>query len=294
MKKQYILPGAVLLGGVVGFFLRRWELETAFDFSTGLAKNGAAATLALIGCSLGVVVLFALLGLGKYGHLRHCDAAFAAQGDTPYLTLMLMAGFAMVIAGGVNLLTSTQAYEALVISAAATQSQVHLSTLAPRLGTGVTAILGGLGIVLMGKRNFRNEPGNYNCLAPLMPAYAACLFLITIYQTRSGDPIVLDYVYELLACVGCVLSTYFIAGFSFQNGRGYLTVLTCAVTGYLTLTTLADSHEVYQTVLFLAYLCYLLAACVALLGNSQKPPAPARSTIDTDEIIDREAPPHEA
>ena len=57
MLRVILLPVLAVVGGVGGFFLRRWELATAFEAETGLAIPGAPATVALIVLSVVVAAL---------------------------------------------------------------------------------------------------------------------------------------------------------------------------------------------------------------------------------------------
>jgi hypothetical protein len=47
-KSAVMMPLAFLLAGVLGLFVRRWELDTVFDSATGLTERNATVTLLLI------------------------------------------------------------------------------------------------------------------------------------------------------------------------------------------------------------------------------------------------------
>ena len=47
MRKDIFLPALAVAGGAAGFFLRRWQLASAYLPETGLFVHGAPATLAL-------------------------------------------------------------------------------------------------------------------------------------------------------------------------------------------------------------------------------------------------------
>ena len=40
MRKDILLPALSLTGGVTGFFLRRWQLSTAYRSEVGLFSHG--------------------------------------------------------------------------------------------------------------------------------------------------------------------------------------------------------------------------------------------------------------
>ena len=49
MRKDIYLPVLALAGGIGGFFLRRWQLASAYLPEAGLFVHGAPATYALLG-----------------------------------------------------------------------------------------------------------------------------------------------------------------------------------------------------------------------------------------------------
>ena len=55
-KSAVIMPLAFLLTGIIGFFIRRWELDTVIDNATGLAEKNAPVTVLLIGISVAVIL----------------------------------------------------------------------------------------------------------------------------------------------------------------------------------------------------------------------------------------------
>ena len=60
MRKDIYLPVLALAGGIGGFFLRRWQLASAYDPEAGLFTYSAPATLALLGLMVLLVLVFAL------------------------------------------------------------------------------------------------------------------------------------------------------------------------------------------------------------------------------------------
>lgn len=70
MRKELILPVTAIVGGAIGFFLRRQELLTAFEPDTGLPIEGMPVTWALIALSVVVAAVVFLLCLGWARALR--------------------------------------------------------------------------------------------------------------------------------------------------------------------------------------------------------------------------------
>ena len=69
------------------------------------------------------------------------------------------------------------------------------------------------------------------------------MWLIAAYQVRAGDPVRLDYVYELFAIIASLLGLYFHASFSFEQGPALLACLFSLLGVYFSLVTLADGHD---------------------------------------------------
>ena len=117
----------------------------------------------------------------------------------------------------------------------------------------------------------------------LMPAYTCCVWLIAAYQVRAGDPVQLDYVYELFAIIASLLGLYFHAGFSFERGRVFWAGLFSLLGIYFCLTTLADQHDLATTLLYGFAILYLPSSTVTLLYNAGRPELLARAENDTTE-----------
>ena len=99
------------------------------------------------------------------------------------------------------------------------------------------------------------------------------MWLIVSYQEHSGDPIILDYVYQLFAVIAAVLGCYFLSGFGFGRGRPAAAFFS-AEAMYFALVTLADTHEPAFMLLYAGYFFYFAASTVALLFNLGRPLGP--------------------
>ncbi len=251
MKKSFFLPGLALLLGVVGFFLRLWELSTAFE-PNGLPIPGAPATIALICLSVAVLVV---LGLLSFRLCRGKAALTCAQAFTcplaSYITLNVICAALLLGAGAIAVMNYV---------AQADQQPSHLLV-------GGLAAASGVCILLSGKKNYRKEGDfRFNGLL-LVPPFFACLWLVVVYQFRAGDPIILDYVYQILAIISILLALYFMAGFSFEKGRPILTLWACGLGIYFSFVTLADGHGWMDLCLHTFALCYSFQSAAVLLGN---------------------------
>ena len=151
-------------------------------------------------------------------------------------------------------------------------------------------------VLMLGKNNYRGEEkGKYSAWL-LIPAYTCCMWLIVSYQEHSGDPIILDYVYQLFSVIAAVLGCYFLSGFGFGRSRPAAAAFFSAEAMYFALVTLADAHEPAFLLLYAGCFFYFAASSVALLYNLGRPLGPRMPggrRLRTDEKINREERPHE-
>lgn len=271
MRKELVFPMTAAVGGAVGFLLRRWELASAFEPDTGLPIPGMSASTALIVLSVVVVCALALLCRGgPRSFPGGYDQAFSAVGITPYMTGMVVSAFLMAISGTLMLLELPGLYAEAQLQTAGTP----MLSLLPRSLLAVLALGSAWSLLQLGKNNYKGEGNGKYSSSLLVPAYATCAWLIVAYQSRSGDPIILDYVYQLFAIICAVLGSYFMAGFAFERAKvfGATFFSLCAV--YFIPITLADGHGVAFLALYIAFFLYFAASSAILLFNARQPLGP--------------------
>ena len=293
MRKELVLPVTAIVGGAIGFFLRRLELATAFEPDTGLPIEGMPVTWALIALSaaVAVVLLLLCLGVGK-GFEGGYDQAFRARDAAPYMMGMTAGAFLTAAAGVLLLLKLPRLYA----EAEAGTSGFPMFSLAPMVLLAVLCLCSAWSVLMLGKNNYRGEgKGKYSAWL-LIPAYTCCMWLIVSYQEHSGDPIILDYVYQLFSVIAAVLGCYFLSGFGFGRSRPAAAAFFSAEAMYFALVTLADAHEPAFLLLYAGCFFYFAASSVALLYNLGRPLGPRMpggKRLSTDEKINREERPHE-
>ena len=252
MRKELVVPAVAVAGGAAGFCLRRWELATAFEVDTGLPIAGMPATTALIVLSAAMALLLALLCRSKYPVFSSYEQAFQRRGNTLYAMALVLSAFLLLASAALILWDFVQG-----------ENRVYT-----RLLVAVLAVVSCLCILQTAKAGLKGESkGRYN-FALLMPAYTCCVWLIAAYQVRAGDPVQLDYVYELFAIIASLLGLYFNAGFSFERGKPFRAGFFSLLGVYFSLVTLADSHDLATYLLYGFTTLYLLASTVTLLYNA--------------------------
>lgn len=227
-----------LVGGAGGFALRKWQLAAGFEPDTRLPIPNAPSALLLIVLSVLVAVGVAAL-IWPYKDAAPADTAFSAARDSSLcLTALVLAGFLLLLSTGFELLTFTSVYGA-VGEEASRVSRVASMVLPPLR---ILFCVAGLPCtVLWGRKLYRG--GDLREQLPLLElCLLFCLWLITDYQARAADPIIMDYVFEVFAIVCSLLGLYYISGWSFQTGKPRRTVFFCLMGAYFSLVTLADTH----------------------------------------------------
>lgn len=256
MRKEYLLPGLALIGGGAGFALRHWQLTTAFEPDTGLPIAGLPAPMALVVFSLIMALLLALCTGRVHRIYGKEDVIFPAQGSFLYLLCLMGAG-ALTAMAGVGLL----------------MFQFRGAMNPVQLILGVLCILAAFAFAALGRLHYLGRPPSSRNVLPLLPGYAACFWLMASYQGWSEDPVIADYVCFLFALVFAALAYYFIASFSFGKSPVFATCLTGFMGVYFAIVTMADSHELSDRLLLLAFLLYALPHLVLLLRSDRSPQA---------------------
>ena len=280
MRKEIVLPSLAVGGGIVGLLLRRWELATAFEADTGLVTPNMPSTWALIIWSALLAAAFILLCRGKHRSFAGgYDAAFAAKGNTVYITAMVLAAFLLLASAVLNYMGIPAAYAEAVAAARAGNAQgTPLFNVLPRAILGALAAVSFFCVLSTGRNNYRGEGKGKFSFSLLAPAYMGCIWLIAAYQVRAGDPVRQDYIYELFAIISSLLGLYFMAGFSFERAKVFRSSLFSLLGVYFSLVTLADGHELYVVLLYGFCILSLTANVTALLANDARPePRPRRS-----------------
>lgn len=271
MQKKIVYPAlAVLLGGV-GFALRRWELATAFE-ETGLVTPGMPSTLALIALSAIAGILCTLLGWSRrnvdYGDY---DTAFAAKDCSLFMGAVVLSAFFLLGAVALKLTGIPTAYrEAAALAAQGSGGNPALTMLLPILMAALSAAAG-ICVLVTGRNAYRGEPtGKYSSLV-LMPAYLCCVWLIAAYQNRAADPVIQDYIYELLAIICVLLSVYYLSSFAFETSKAGRALCFSLLAVYFSMTTLADAHDWATMALYGFGILYPLTMSAVLLSKTGKP-----------------------
>lgn len=262
MKKDLALPALALAGGAAGFFLRRWQLSSAYQPDTGLFVHGAPATYALLGLTALLAVLFLALLREKREGLDDFLPAFGSPSTGP-MTLFAAAWVLLMAAGALGMLDGFQALQLWRASPAAYQLSLPVS----QLLTGGLCVLAGFGTLCMGRMAYRGALGDQGCFLAPFPALAALVWLFSTHLKHGTEPVLMKYAFTLFAALLFTLAHYYAAGFLYGKPRPRLTAF-CALMGTAVgIISLADRLDRFSAAATVGFALSALALARALLGG---------------------------
>ena len=279
MRKHILLPALALSGGAAGFILRKWQLSSGFEADTGLALPHAPSALAVAGFSAFLLLLLLFLSWREEKQLPW-ELAFSAGKEAPLaVTALILAAMLLLAGAGAEIVTYV-VNGAFFLEGETPFSRAASAALPPLR---IAPSIGALPCIFFWARAlFRGDTRRENAAA-LEPCFLYCVWLISTYQLRAADPVVQDYLYEVLAIVASLLGLYFIAGHSFGNGKPRQTVFFCLAGAYFSLVTLADGHSLADAFRYLFAVLYLTVHAALILNHPPVGKAPAKAETEADE-----------
>lgn len=254
MRRPVLIPLSAVVAGLIGLVLRRWELATGFEPETGLAIFPQPASLTLLALSILSAAAFALLCKSTAGKLKaDYDRSFRCQSPV-YLAVVVVAAVLMLAASVIGLKEFVS----------------RENTVLTRLLLSILLFFGAGSMALAGWNNYRGlEKGKYSFTLLVLP-YTCCLWLVVSYQLRAADPVVLGYLYSLLAVISAVLALYHMAGFSFERSKLFRFSFFALLAIYLGIVSLAGEGDLFTCLITLSVILYLLVSVFVLLGNAEE------------------------
>ena len=89
-------------------------------------------------------------------------------------------------------------------------------------------------------------------LLAILPLFFICTWLLTSYKQNSINPIIWNYVLEVLTLIVVMLAFFRIAGFAYGVPDPKKCMFTCMLGAMLSLMSLADSRYLAQQIMFFA------------------------------------------
>ncbi len=271
MRKHYLLPGLALIGGILGFALRRWQLASAYLPDTQLFVPRAPATLALLGVL--AVVLLALLVLSR-GLPPQKDflPAFRCP-SAGFMTLLAISGFLVLGAGVLGFLRGTQL---LSLWRLYPDSSVQLSWPLMQLVCAFLCLPAGLALLALGKCGYRDTLSSPALRLAPFPAFAGLVWVLSTHLLHGIDPVLMRYGFLLAAAALLTLAHYEAAAFLFHRCRPGRMVAYSLSGTVLGLTALADLPAFFDVLMVAGLSLSALTLSWALLHRPIDPPLPGR------------------
>ena len=262
MKKNLALPALALAGGAAGFFLRRWQLDSAYQPDTGLFIHGAPATYALLGLTTLLALLFLVFLREKREGLSDFLPAFGCP-STGQMTLFAAAWILMDFAGCLGMIDGFKTLRLWQASPDAYQLSLPVS----QLLTGGLCVLAGFGTLFMGRMAYRRKLSDRECFLAPFPALAALVWLFSTHLKHGTEPVLMKYAFTLFAVLLFTLAHYYAAGFLYGRPRPRLTVFCALMATALGIVSLADRPDAFTAVATTGFALSALALARALLGG---------------------------
>lgn len=274
MLERLKWPGLAVVLGVLGAILRRWQLNTAYE-AGGFLTRGAPATAALVAfLILAAAVSFLLAStircrVPQEGRMSRWDLTFAAEGDTGYMTLMVLAALCVLAACPLLLKEAAELY-AIRKATGEGDNGLLQAVLA------VCALPGGAALILSARDSFRMKGRGRENTALLLPAVLGCVWVLAAYRANAADPVRWNYVPLVLAAVCGMLFYMACAGLSFESGHPREMLWTGAATVVTSAVALAGKPDLGATALLAGQMLAALAALWVAPHNLLHPPAADR------------------
>ena len=213
-KKMLLCCGAAGVFGSFGLFARWLQVMSVFEEDTGLARRGAPQSLAVL--VICVVAVFALALAVRYLKDYRIGARpqeAMAHSSKIYPLLMLLAGLLMAAGSLLRLVNADTPTRILAIWGVASAFAYAYFPVAPR------------------------REGTGSALSILVVLFF-CFWLVVFYRENSGDPVMWNYVLEMLALVVVTLAFYYMAGFLFYRAKLLRTIYSALLAVFLCMTAL--------------------------------------------------------
>lgn len=265
MRKDFLLPGAALVGGVLGFGLRTWQLKTAYLPEEQLFQRHAPATMALIAVLAVALVLLAVLSRTRN---RPCDflPAFRCP-NSAFMACMAASGFLMLAAGVLELLSG---FEKLQLWRLYPQSMQPAYPMLMMV-CGALCFPAGLGLLSVGKSCYRDNLSGSALQLTSFPAFAALVWVLSTHLAHGIDPVLMRYGPILASAILLTLAHYFAAAFVYGRCRPFLLMFTASAGTVLGLTALADRPALGDMLLVLGLSLSAMTYAVTCLRNADGP-----------------------
>ncbi len=241
MGEAILLILLALIFGAGGAVLRSFELSQAFD-AAGLPIIGHPMAVSLIVLSLFFAALVAALMLW-FGSVRVKLPENLSRRQRPFDCATGILAATILAASGVLRYTDG--------ALALTKLEIALCA---------AAVIGAAALFVSCIELKRKEDGaRYSLMVAVL---VMCFYLVVAFKNWGADPVILNYVYRILAIIFTLLAVYLYAGGGFKYRKPALAILFSLFGIYLSCVSLADNITRPDKLFFV--FCIVCSVMVAL------------------------------
>jgi len=252
-KSAVVIPVFALLAGVIGFLLRKMEVNTMFEAATGFAKRGSVVSSLLIALAAVVIVLSLLCGVVISRKMK-------AEAD--YCRAFEPGGFVYLALSFVLSAAWLAAVVWITFNGIAGGTVTALVIIYAFLG-----VLTAVSMIFMARGAYKGRGGGELMLFSTIPPLFFCFWLILVYKNNVANPVILRFAYQCLALAAAALGAYFSAGFVFGKAAAGKTLFSFLVTIFFSAVVLADDIPTPEKIIYAVMLLGSFINAVALLRN---------------------------
>ncbi|MDR0446314.1 MAG: hypothetical protein LBH17_04680 [Oscillospiraceae bacterium] len=254
MRKYAIASGILAVsGGWSGFFLRRLELQKAFEPDTGLPAAGNASTTAIIiyvFFILAVAAAVAILIRVRFEAKKTYREVFPPSGGQLVFNFAVCAA---AVISGVLCYSEARGTELF-------RTQLLIAAMTALAGLAL------LGLAAMAMRE-RESQSKLPLVLAVIPELFFTVWLLILYRANQTNPIRLEYVFQALAMVSAAMAAYFNAGFVCARPAPARAVFSHAAAVFFLLTASADAVPQSQKLAFVAFASFFAVNLVRLMAG---------------------------
>lgn len=249
-KRSWFLLAGGFGAAILGVLLRWYQLTRVYDPVTAMPRTGSLASLTLSLLPIAFIIFLFLLLRCINKSLTAEQLEKLAGGRTILMPLLCTLLGITVCVSGVLMLRAIYSFPFPNL----------------RQIVALFVIAAGIGVTVMGFLAKTPEK-SIACPMFILPVACFCIYLIVFYKEVQNDPVVWNYAVQILAVAVNALSFFHLAGFVFHRPRPLHAVFFCLLAFSVSITCLADSLILSETLLFVAMALVNLLFAVTILEN---------------------------
>ncbi len=247
IRRSFIYPVSAAVLGIIGAVLRKVELSTVFESSTGLARRGEPITIALAVFSVASAALFIVLSsrIKKY-EVSEGYLGAMTNGSQALFAVSVVSAFG-IACGSVLYYFEGRALIDIILT--------------------VFGLIASMAVFILSRVSSKSSESDGNAALSALFVVFICLLLVLEYKARSADPELLDYVYDFLALCSAALAFYYKAGYAFSKPKPRRSIMYMQLSLYFCIIAVPGASGLSRALLFTSLALLLIRDIAVLAGN---------------------------